>query len=227
MKQTPLHFIHNPNLLSLIPPDLNFVIEVGCMAGALAREYKLINPHCKYFGIDIVPDYIEYAKKYCDEYLVANIEEVDDAFFIQNCESDCWIFADVLEHLKDPWSVIRNIRRVMHTNSSIIACIPNAQHWSLIAKLAIGDFRYVDSGLLDRTHLRWFTRQTIIELFTMNGLTVEVLQARIFDDATKTDIYPLIGKIAQACGVDPNLAQNDCVPFQYVVRAKPDPFFFS
>lgn len=227
MDQTPLHFVPNDTLLTLMPQDLSYVIEVGCMAGVFAREYKIINPACMYMGIDIVSDYIDHAKLYCDKYLVANIEDLDPSFYDSNSNCDCWIFADVLEHLRDPWNVIKNIRRVIPANGYVLACIPNAQHWSVIAKLAIGDFRYVDSGLFDKTHLRWFTRQTIVELFTMNGFIIDEFRSRIFDDATKTDIYPLIGQLAKACGADPRMAQEDCIPFQYVVRVKPDPNFIK
>jgi hypothetical protein len=109
----------------------------------------------------------------------------------------------------------------MPSEGCVVACIPNAQHWSIIAKLSIGDFRYVESGLLDKTHLRWFTRQTIIELFVNAGFNIVEGQPRIFDEPSRDQFLPLIREMAIACGVDPEIAANDATPLQYVVRAVP------
>jgi SAM-dependent methyltransferase len=222
MDQTPLHDICNANLLECIPPDSKMLVEVGCMSGALAREFKKINPNCNYFGIDIEPRYVEHAKHYCDRVDSFDIEQKDQYFFESLKDADCWIFGDVLEHLKDPWTVLRNIRRVLPENGCVVACIPNAQNWSLIAKLAIGDFRYEDHGLLDRTHIRWFTRQTIIELFQDTGFALEVLNSRTFGEPELSKrVYPLIGELAHMCGANGEVAMADARTFQFLLRAVP------
>lgn len=192
------------------------------MSGALAREFKKINPACEYFGIDIEPRYIEHAKRYCDRVDSFDIEQKDHYFFESLKDVDCWIFGDVLEHLKDPWEVLRKIRSVLPPYGCIVACIPNAQNWSIITKLAIGDFRYEDHGLLDRTHIRWFTRQTIIELFRDTGFTIQVLNSRTFGEPELSKrIYPLLGEIARSCGANPELAVADAKTFQFLLRAIP------
>ena len=86
--------------------------------------------------------------------MVLNIENAPENFWEETKNTDCWIFGDTLEHLKDPWSILKLIRANISKTGSVVACIPNAQHWSLQAKLSIGDFRYEISGLLDKTHLR-------------------------------------------------------------------------
>ena len=157
MKQTPVHEHHNPALLRLIPSTSTQIIEIGCSSGALARELKKINPACHYLGIDIDEEYARLANRYCDQTMALNLEGVSADFFTQHKARDCWIFGDTLEHFKDPWKILRSIRNVIPVHGCVVACIPNAQHWSMQVKLSIGDFRYQDSGLLDRTHLRWFT----------------------------------------------------------------------
>lgn len=112
------------------------------------------------------------AQRYCDETLVLNIEQADDTFWGSQGDKDCWIFGDTLEHLVNPWRVLQNIYECLPIDGVVVACIPNAQHWSIQARLSIGDFRYEDEGLLDRTHLRWFTRQTIIEIFQGAGFEI-------------------------------------------------------
>ena len=221
MYQTPAHNIHNPDLLEFIPRTALNLIEVGCSSGALAREYKKINPACNYLGIDIDEEYTKLASKHCDATLTMNINDADEAFYSAHCATDCWIFGDTLEHLQDPWQVLRNIRKSIPDHGNIIACIPNAQHWSLIVKLSIGDFRYEKQGLLDKTHLRWFTRQTIIELFAETGFKIEKAASRIFDEPSREIFLPIIGELAKASGNDPATAIVDATPLQYVISANP------
>lgn len=165
MDQTPIHEFHNPDLLKLIPVNSKNLIEIGCSSGALAREFKKISPQANYFGVEIDPAYAASALRYCNETAVLNIEKAGDEFWDSKKDRDCWIFGDTLEHLQDPWVILNRIYQALPVGGSVVACIPNAQHWSLQARLSIGDFRYEKDGLMDRTHLRWFTRQTIVEMF--------------------------------------------------------------
>ena len=221
MEQTPAHEQHNPDLLKLIPTEAAKLIEIGCSSGALAREHKKSSPNCHYTGIEIDPHYTELAKRYCDESFTLDIENADDAFWEKNSDRDCWIFGDTLEHLKDPWLVLKKIRKVIPANGSVVVCLPNAQHWSLQVKLSVGDFRYEDSGLLDRTHLRWFTRQTMIEMFDHTGFKMETGFPRIFDEPSRELFIPLIERLASRAGADPKIAVSDALPLQYVLRVRP------
>ncbi len=221
MDQTPIHDIHNAELLQLMPQGAAKVIEIGCSSGALAREYRKANPACHYFGIEIVPAYAAQARRHCDFAETRDIDAADEHFFAAHADRDCWVFGDVLEHLRDPWRVLAAIRAVIPAEGSVVACMPNAQHWSLLAKLSIGDFRYESSGLLDRTHLRWFTRQTMFEMFEGAGFRIEAALARIVESPA-TDIYlPHVRALAAAAGGDPDQAAADAIPLQYVMRAVP------
>jgi len=221
MNQTPVHDAHNHDLLELIPLNSKKVIEIGCSSGALAREFKKRNNFVDWVGVEIDSTYAELAKRYCDKTLVLDIDVCVMDFYEQFADRDVWIFGDTLEHLKDPWSVLKLIRKTIPDNGSIVACIPNAQHWSLVIRMAIGDFRYEDSGLLDKTHLRWFSRQTIMELFTTSGYKVVEGVPRIFNEPNQEKFLPLIGEIAKACEIDPDLVIKDAIPLQYVIRAMP------
>jgi len=221
MEQTPVHEQHNMDLLKLIPIQSKKLIEVGCSSGALAREFKKISSNCYWFGIEIDPTYAELAKRHCDESVVLDIENAPENFWEKTKNADCWIFGDTLEHLKDPWSILKLIRINISQTGSVVACIPNAQHWSLQAKLSIGDFRYENSGLLDRTHLRWFSRQTIIEMFDQSGFQIEAGLSRIFNEPSREVFLPMIEQMARAAGVDPQVAVTDALPLQYMIRAVP------
>jgi 2-polyprenyl-3-methyl-5-hydroxy-6-metoxy-1,4-benzoquinol methylase len=221
MKQTPLHFIHNPDVLKMMPPGLGRVVEVGCSSGALAKAYKSINPACYYTGIEIDADFSEVARQSCNEVLTGNIEHFEQDKFRSLFPSDCWIFGDVLEHLYDPWALLKRIRPHLASSAQIIACVPNAQHWSIQTSLNCGQFRYQDQGLLDRTHIRWFTRTTLIEMFAASGYKITEGVPRIFDEPHRDKILPHIHAMAVAIGADPQQAVNDAIPFQWVVKAVP------
>lgn len=221
MDQTPIHEQHNPDLLKLIPIQSKKLIEVGCSSGALAREFKKISVNCYWLGIEIDSTYAELAKRHCDKSMALNIESAPENFWEETKNADCWIFGDTLEHLQDPWSILKLIRANISQTGSVVACIPNAQHWSLQVKLSIGDFRYESSGLLDRTHLRWFTRQTIIEMLDQSGFQIEAGFPRIFNEPNREVFLPIIEQMARAAGVDPQVAVTDALPLQYVIRAVP------
>jgi SAM-dependent methyltransferase len=219
MEQTPIHDFHNPDLLKIIPTNSRKLIEVGCSSGALAREFKKISPSADYFGIEIDPAYAELARRFCNSVSVINIENVDVDFWVSNSDRDCWIFGDTLEHLQNPWLILKKIYEVIPSGGVVVACIPNAQHWSIQARLSIGDFRYESSGLMDKTHLRWFTRQTIVEMFVQAGFVIQEGMPRIFDEPQKDLFLPVIGEMARLSGADPKIAIYDSLPMQYVVKA--------
>ena len=219
MDQTPVHEQHNPDLLKLIPITAKKLIEVGCSSGALAREFKKLSIDSHYLGIEIDAGYAELAHRHCDEVTILNIEDADDVFWAAQSGREIWIFGDTLEHFKNPWRILEKIFKVIPENGMIIACIPNAQHWSMQARLSIGDFRYEEEGLMDKTHLRWFTRQTIVEMFDLAGFDIEEGFPRIFDEPRRDSFLPIIAEMAKAAGADPELAVADSIPLQYVVRA--------
>lgn len=221
MKQTPVHDRHNPDLLRLIPQEASRLIEVGCSSGALAGAFKNLSPHCHYVGVELDPHYAELARRHCDQSLALDIESAHSSFWLQHADRDCWIFGDTLEHLRDPWSVLGQIRRVIPQEGVVVACIPNAQHWSMQVRLSIGDFQYQEQGLLDKTHLRWFTRKTMFEMFGRTGFEVDAVVPRIFDEPNRARFLPLIEALAARAGADPKAAASDAMPLQYVLRAKP------
>jgi SAM-dependent methyltransferase len=221
MKQTPAHDRHNPDLLRLMSKNLKRVVEVGCSSGALARAYIAENSGCEYTGIEIDAEYAEQAKTVCSSVICANVETMSESTFLSLFPSDCWVFGDSLEHLLDPWALLKRMRGHLQADARIIACIPNAQHWSVQARLNCGAFRYEDQGLLDRTHLRWFTRITIIELFQSTGYQIVEGFSRVADEPARQNVLPSIRAMAAATGTDPQLAENDSLAVQYVVKAAP------
>jgi SAM-dependent methyltransferase len=220
MDQTPAHELHNPDLLRLLPAAARRIVEVGCSSGALAREYKQVNPASHYLGIEIDAGYAQLARRHCDSVLELDIESLDQDR-IGGFAADCWIFGDSLEHLRDPWALLHKIRATMPPDGNIVACIPNAQHWSVQVRLACGELRYENMGLLDRTHLRWFTRITIFEMFQQCGFKVSDAQGRVFNEPQRDTFLPAIETMARSVGANVQQALADATVFQYLVRAVP------
>jgi len=221
MKQTPAHDVFNESILSLLPQGLKKVVEVGCMRGSLGKEYVRTNPDCKWTGIDIDEENVKIAKEVCHEAFAADIEKLTDEELKALFPADVWIFGDVLEHLRDPWLMLRRLKAIMTKDEIIIACIPNSQHWSFQARVNAGQFRYENEGLFDRTHLRFFSRITILEMFTEAGFQVDSAVARSWNFPGSEKYMPHIRAMATASGVDPDQAEADAMAFQFVVRAKP------
>ncbi|MGB7182449.1 MAG: class I SAM-dependent methyltransferase [Burkholderiaceae bacterium] len=223
MDQTPAHSVPNEHLVAMIPTDCEHVVDIGCMHGALGMALTNARPGVRVTGIDIDPNYAREAAKRCHRTLAANIETMSDSIFDSLFPSDCWVFGDCLEHLKDPWQVLRRVRAAIDPEGCLVVCIPNAQHWSVQWRLLSGNFRYEDSGLMDRTHLRWFTRLTLMEMFEETGWAVDEALTRILESAQQDPMLQAIASHAELLGMDPDQATRDARPFQYVFRLTPRP----
>lgn len=211
MRQTPANDRYNDALYAQIPKDSKHIVEIGCSTGALARAWKRAHPDCNYVGVEIDPDYAKAAEKWCDLVLVRDVEGG-----VPPLRPDVWVLGDVLEHLRDPWAVLQEIRAL---GGQVVASIPNIQHWSVVGNLACGSFEYVDEGLLDRTHLRWFTKQSLAGLFA--GFRIEALMGTIAPIEPPAPVLAAIRTIAVCAGADPEEAVAYCMPVQYVLRAVP------
>ena len=224
MKQTPSHDLFNDsifNLLEEIQPKL--VVEVGCMRGHLAQAYLKTDPSCIWHGIDIDEGNIAHAKDICTHAHLVNIEKMTDLELMHFNDADTWIFGDVLEHLYNPWKLLEKIKSNATRHTNVIACIPNSQHWSVQARINSGMMQYDDDGFFDRTHIRFFSRITIAEMFVNAGFTIEKMFARniLFEGAE--NFIPHIRAMSQASGLDPEQAESDAIAFQYVIQANVSP----
>jgi trans-aconitate methyltransferase len=220
MEQTQNTFQRSPDLIDLMPLYAKRVIDIGCGPGNNAKEFhSRANPEY-YLGVEIVPEDAEQARQYCSECIVGNIEEFDEQQWGTLANYDLWVFGDVLEHLYDPWRLLQKVRTSITAGGEIICCIPNVQHWSLQCRLSIGDWRYDEKGLLDRTHIRFFTRQTIIEMLHGAGFDITEIVPRYVNHPSADKFLDIIEKMAAAAGGDSKIARAEAAVFQYIVRGR-------
>jgi SAM-dependent methyltransferase/GT2 family glycosyltransferase len=153
-------------LLDPDPPETPLrVLELGCACGATLLEIKNRYPHAQVYGIELNEGAVAIGRHFAD------IRTLDAEMPLDYPEDffDYVITADVLEHLVDPWRVVANLRPHLKDTGRVIASIPNIMHVSVMRDLLNGRFRYQDAGILDRTHLRFFTLNEIDSLFAGAG----------------------------------------------------------
>jgi len=195
---------------------------VGCSTGALAAAYRRLHPNCNYTGIEIDANYAEIARNNCNKVFVGDIEELlKHQSHLINLRADGYVFGDCLEHLYDPWCVLKILKGLIPKTGWICACIPNMQYYGVQAKLNRGEIFYEDNGPLDRTHIRWFTKKTITHLFESSGFTIEYIRPIHVPNKQDELGVKLAANMAKFQGRDPQQAAIDALAFQYVLRARP------
>ena len=162
-----------PEILELIPKDAKKVLDLGCGAGILGKTLKE-RQDCFVHGIEINKAAAHAASEHLDKVSHDNLNRFDPAYLKE--KYDCIIFADILEHLISPWKVLYNFGKMLSDDGVLIASIPNIAHPWIISQLQKGLFRYELAGLLDITHLRFFTKTTICQLFIKAGLKIKSIE---------------------------------------------------
>lgn len=224
MSQPPgYHDTLNQDLLQRLPSDARRVLEIGCGSGALARAYRPRNPGVHYTGVELSEPAARAAANACNEVVIGNIESPACLQALDrlrgNGDWDLLVCGDVLEHLQDPLRTLAELRTRMAVGAACFACIPNIGHVSIVYQLLRARWNYADAGLLDRTHLRFFTQPTMVELFQQAGWTVHECTARVFEpEASNQAIAPLLA-LAPALGMDPAAMQLHLSAYQWIVRA--------
>jgi 2-polyprenyl-3-methyl-5-hydroxy-6-metoxy-1,4-benzoquinol methylase len=145
------------------------VLDVGCSSGQMGRLIKQRFGSYVY-GIDISARNIEIAKKHLDKAFVVDVEK---EFNLDEKEFDVIIFADILEHLYSPLDCIEKFMKYIKPGGYFILSIPNVANWYVRLKLLFGNFDYESSGILDETHIRFFTFKRIVQMLNNAGLKIE------------------------------------------------------
>jgi len=158
-----------------IPSYSESVLEIGCGTGATLAWLKT-SGHCKFTtGIELVAQQAESATKVVDHVIQGGIETIDLASWTERF--DLILCLDVLEHLDDPWEIIEKLSRLLKPGGRLVASIPNIRHISVLVPLLFqGKWTYSERGILDKTHLRFFTKKSAIHLVTCSGLTMAYIQ---------------------------------------------------
>jgi 2-polyprenyl-3-methyl-5-hydroxy-6-metoxy-1,4-benzoquinol methylase len=153
------------------------VLDVGCSRGATAAALRLRGVR-EVVGIEPDAEDASEAARVCDRVLPVALESVAEEF---DGRFDAILFGDVLEHLENPAAALAKVRPWLSDSGAVVASVPNVGHWSVIADLAAGRFDYVPYSILSGTHVRFFTRRTLVDLFEGCGYEARSIEAVRFE----------------------------------------------
>jgi O-antigen biosynthesis protein len=205
------------NLVVELVPERSSVLEFGSATGYMS-DVLTRRRGCRVTGIELDPEAGEEAKAFSERVIVGDAETLDLEEHLGNERFDVVLFADVLEHLRDPAAMLSRVRPFVAEGGAVVASIPNVAHVSVRLALLSGEFRYRDLGLLDDTHLRFFTRSSIVDLFESAGYVVSTWRRRRIelDEAEIEPPADVPNGLSSWLGSDPELTT-----YQFVVRAVP------
>ncbi len=149
------------------------ILDVGCAEGFTGYELKKRGIASEVVGIEFNPNAAKEACSRLDHVVCGDLENLSlEGSLFAHESFDYIICGDVLEHLRDPWTQLVRLKSLLKHDGKIIISLPNVRYWSVLIPLLFhGEWRYTDAGILDRTHLRFFTKKTALALCQQAGFT--------------------------------------------------------
>ena len=170
------HMLTRLDILQIVPRIGGALLDVGGGVGSTAAYLKNEGYVERAGVVDLVTQ--SAATKGIDFHYTANLEQLDtlSRIFEKEGPFNVILCLDVLEHLSDPWSMVKCLHSMLAVNGVIVASIPNIRYYKASFPLFFrGRWDLESSGIRDRTHLRWFVRDTAVQLMTSSGLKLEVI----------------------------------------------------
>ena len=159
-------------LADLIDGERLRLLDIGCAGGEAGRFLLSTGKAAWVSGVEIEPEQAAIARSKLNEVICGDVGNLTLPW--PQHHFDCIMCLDVLEHLIDPWDLLRRLKPLLKSDGYIVASIPNVKFFPVVYNLLIhNDWQYKDCGVLDSTHLRFFTKKTAVEMFTASGYRVE------------------------------------------------------
>lgn len=193
------------------------VLELGPATGYMSRIF--VENGCSVVGLEVDPGMAEQAERYCERVIVGDLESLDLDTELGEDRFDVIVAADVLEHLKQPLELLQRLRGFLAEDGFFVLSLPNVAHGSVRLALLEGHFSYQRHGLLDETHLRFFTHETVAELLDAAELGIaEMHHQPLKLEASEVSFDPraVPAELLEALERDP-----DATTYQFVIKAIP------
>jgi 2-polyprenyl-3-methyl-5-hydroxy-6-metoxy-1,4-benzoquinol methylase len=172
----------------LLPAQSERVLEIGCGNGATLAYYKERKRFIHTTGLELMPEVVNHAIDGVDAWLIGSVETQLQQ--IADNSLDLVLCLDVLEHLLDPWAVVDQIATKLKPGGLLIASIPNMRTAVVLSNLLFrGRFEYANQGIMDRTHLRWFTKKSAQELLSRPPLVLQACLPTPFAKGSKSALF--------------------------------------
>lgn len=170
--------IEKSRMVPFIPDGDNVILDIGCATGRLGRKLRDLHKANELIGVEIFSPAADEAAKFYDKVYRGDIESLTlpyKEYF------DFVICGDILEHLRDPWTLLDRIHGWLKSDGIFISSIPNIRNWRVIRDLMLcGKWDYVEAGILDNTHLRFFTKSTFLKMQTKAKFEIIYSQMTIY-----------------------------------------------
>lgn len=203
----------------LVPLGGRRILDVGCGSGALAGALR--DSGAAYVaGVELHAEPAAAARQRLDLLVEGDLARVPLPF--SPASFDAIIFADVLEHVADPESAMRRYLPLLAPSGRVVVSVPNMRFYTVLLRLLLDRWEYAESGVRDRTHLRIFTRRSVLALHDAVGLRVERVQRRyrLFEDQSRIGRIGVLATRLSCATVAP-LLFRDLMAFQYVTVSRP------
>ena len=176
-ERNPLYYSRiRDDLIRFIPPDTRRILEVGCAEGETGKALREKGFE-EIVGIEVNEEVAKKGSRYYNPLLIGDVEKMRLPF--EEGHFDCILYGDVLEHLIDPWKVLREHSTLLRSGGTIVCSIPNIRHYRIVKKLVFkGKWEYEGDGILDRTHLRFFTIHSFRRMLEEAGFEIKSLIKR-------------------------------------------------
>jgi methionine biosynthesis protein MetW len=210
-----------PEVRALVPDGARRVLDVGCGAGALGAALREERGGTEVFGLELFADAAARARERLDGVVEANLDELDDLPY-ERGSFDAMVFGDVLEHLHDPHRLLRVLRPWLADDGALILSVPNVGHWSVVLPLLTKDrWHYEDAGLLDRTHVHFFTLTEAELMLRDCGFRLASAAATRLPTDPPPAVDHLAKFLAALGGNDAPAARQRLTAYQYLLLAHP------
>ncbi len=176
LKVPELYFKHDRKvLISEISHGPNRVLDIGCAEGHAGKKLKELGQASFVVGLEINADAAETARQHLDHVICCDIESARmDEPFMSPHSFDYILLGDILEHLRDPWAVLSRLNKYLVPSGKIIVSIPNVRYWEVVLPLLfLGQWEYKPQGVMDITHLRFFTLSSATRLIKGSGYEIK------------------------------------------------------
>lgn len=165
------------DLIEQVPPDAGCVLDIGCANGLFGEALKR-RQKCVVHGVEADEESVKTAEGRLDNVIKGDIEKIVDEGVLGTY--DCIVCGDLLEHLNNPWKVVRSLKKHLKRGGLFIASTPNIANWAVIYEMLRGRWDYVPLSILSGTHVRFFSRGTLIKLFEGSGYKVKEAHLQSF-----------------------------------------------
>ena len=211
----------NPHLVASLQDTADErVLEIGCASGQLGAAIKALHP-VHWTGVEIAQPAFEKAREVLDLAICADIET--DSLELKPGSYDRLVLGDVLEHLRDPWKALTQLSTYLKPKGRVICSLPNINHWTILVELMRGHFTYQDQGILDRTHLRFFTIKEALQMLEQSGLRIDRVESIEVESEDMTRVVNQFNSLRGVLGIQNPNFEREAQTYQWLIHAHKPP----